>query len=57
MENKSTNTQIPKHTLVALRKVMKSPFNDNGLSDHIKISRITRYFEKIMITITLYINT
>jgi len=53
MENKSTNTQIPKHTLVALRKVMKSPFNDNGLSDHIKISRITRYFEKIMITMGL----
>ena len=53
MENQSTNPQMDANTLKALRKVMRSPFIDNGLSDHIKIVRITRYFEKIMKTMGL----
>lgn len=53
MENKFTDSQVDANTLRALKKVMKSPYKDNGLSDHLKIKRIERYFEKIMLTLGL----
>ncbi len=53
MEDKSSNSQMDANTIKALKKVLASPYTDNGLSDHIKIKRIEKYFQKIMLTLGL----
>lgn len=52
MENKPSDAQMDGIALV-LKKVLKTPYIDNGLSDRVKIQRLERYFQKVMLTLGL----
>lgn len=54
MATKSTNTQVAKNPMSeVLKDVLKTPWKDNGLSDKMKVARITKHMKSVMKTLGL----
>lgn len=57
MENKPTDSQNSQSAIrEKLKEVIQSPWSDNGLSDRMKVSRITKHMRSIMQTLGLDLN-
>lgn len=54
MATKSANTQVVKNPMSeVLKDVLKTPWKDNGVSDKMKVARITKHMRSVMKTLGL----